>query len=382
MKLTDFLVVVLQKEDPTQENPDEDDEDTDYDGETPTGGHPHRNLFSSATDAVISMVKRAAEALGNKVDNQTSGVKVNDTVSTKSLCSSPRHIVVCNNCNETLFTQIYDLLSCKTSYIQKLVSIPAIYKALINSFSCRSFGLDFQTNFSFENSYIDNLQSFFSQKYVGAMCNEIALTQNQGSLNITQQYLNITKKLTKDKIISLDVTSPELPLDVLNNTLHDDHTKTENASLKVNSTELEEPSFVEQIKPTKALNSDPKLAQTLNGSLNHEPTELDQSVPKPVEESEVSTVNLMENTTNTISPAPETVMVTESSESLEDHIDHMISSDMNVDSHGAVPPSSTTANLPQAPKESIFLRLSNRIKVSGQYYNTIVVVFLCTAEDF
>lgn len=130
------FILVLQKEDPTHENPDEDDEDLDDDIQLSADGHPHKNLFSSATDAVISMVKRAAEALGNKVGNQTSKDKINDNVSKKSLCNSPRHLIVCNNCNETVFSQVYDLLSCKTSYIQKLVNIPAIYKALLNSFTC------------------------------------------------------------------------------------------------------------------------------------------------------------------------------------------------------------------------------------------------------
>lgn len=335
-------------------------------------GNSQKNLLSSATDAVISIVKRAAEALGNKVDNQTSGVKVNDSISVKNVCNSPRHVVVCSNCNETLFAQIYDLLSCKSSYIQKLVSIPAISKALINSFTCQSFGFAFKTNFSGSSSYINNLHRFFPKNYVGAMCNEIALIQNQGSLNITHQYLNVTKKLTKEKIISLDVTSSELSLGTMNKTLPAPHTNSDSNTINVHVSGAVENSLVDQIKPTRALNSDPELAQTVNGSISPDEPPVVHVEPNSTEESNIPIDNGLIDNFSTSTVSSEILMVTESSEILEDHIDNIISSDATVDSSGLVMASSTTANLPQAPKESIFIRLSNRIKVSKNF-NLFVV---------
>lgn len=307
------------------------------------------------------MVKRAAEALGNKVDNETTVTKVNETITTKRFCNSPRHMVVCNNCNESLFVQIYDLLSCESMYIENLVCVPALYKALIDSFSCRTFGLDFKTNFRDDSSYIDNLHYFFPERYLGAMCNEAAFIQNQRSLNVTHEYLNVTKKLTKDKIISLDLTSPDFSLKIGNDTLPDNHIKIDNATLTINTTE--EITLVDQIKPTKSMNSD-KLVQTENISvLSNEVDEVETEL-KPAENLNNKISYSGENFSTIASPSvPEATVLNESSETFDDHIDHVMSSDINSDSQGIITPSSTTSNLPQAPKESIFLRLSNRIKV-------------------
>lgn len=314
------------------------------------------------------MVKRAAEVLGNKVGNQTSLGKSNGTVSEKRLCNSPRHLIICNSCNETLFSQIYELLSCKTSYIQKLVSIPPIYKALVNSLICKSFGLEFKSNFSGDSSFIENIQSFFPEKYLGAMCNEVALMQNHGNLNVTLQYSNVTKKLTKEKIVNLDVVSSDLGVKELNNTVQDQKIITDIPISSVNTSDSsQDSSLADQIKPTKALTSESEVAQTKNVSIPPEETnEPFEAVPNVVDESNVSGEGSMENS-STVSM---TDSVTDSSESLEEHIDNMINSDMNVDSQGVVTPSSTTANLPQAPKESIFLRLSNRIKVRFYLVNS------------
>lgn len=86
---------------------DDDDDDDDY--EQDTDGQENtdkKNIFSSATDAVMSVVKRAAQILGTKSNEAAQNTK-NSTVSTLiSTCSSPRHLVSCDKCSETLFGQV------------------------------------------------------------------------------------------------------------------------------------------------------------------------------------------------------------------------------------------------------------------------------------
>ncbi|CAA3019378.1 Hypothetical predicted protein, partial [Olea europaea subsp. europaea] len=90
-----------------QELDDDDDLDETEDGE------PGNNIFGSARDAVISIVKKAAEVLTpQQAKNQTAPVP-RDEASPVSLvqsamlidlmCVTPSHIIVCDNCTEDLY---------------------------------------------------------------------------------------------------------------------------------------------------------------------------------------------------------------------------------------------------------------------------------------
>ncbi|EEB13583.1 conserved hypothetical protein [Pediculus humanus corporis] len=58
-----------------------------------------KNLFSSATDAVLSIVKKATAPFMKSDNNQTeSNNRVKTESSDDSLCITPRFVVICNNC--------------------------------------------------------------------------------------------------------------------------------------------------------------------------------------------------------------------------------------------------------------------------------------------
>ncbi|KAG5896398.1 hypothetical protein JTB14_009603 [Gonioctena quinquepunctata] len=356
---------VLQKEDSGNTNPtDEEDDDDDDEDSLSADYHPdnsQKNLFSSATDAVISMVKRAAGVLGNKVDNDTVLDKKPNACTLVNTCSSPIYSVVCNNCSDTLFVQIYELLSCRAEEIRKLVSIPAIFKALIDSEICRKFGYHFGI-LSEKSNHLYHIEAFFPEKYVGAMCNEAAILENQGLLNVSQQFLNITKSLTKDKIINMDFKDVEEPELKSNTTFPTDNTTLGNIT-DIPSTTVDED--VSRIKPTKTFAVDPELTQT--------DASAETATFESVKDSSETTTAPYEVTIDT----PLNVEVDVTTEAvvdvLEENVDNIIS-DINIDSQTTTVSSSTASNSPQAPKESIFLRLSNRIKalernmsLSGQY---------------
>ncbi|CAG9864341.1 unnamed protein product [Phyllotreta striolata] len=326
---------VLQKEEAANNNvnrPDDDDDDDD-DDENITSDSDKKNIFSSATDAVISVVKRAAQILGTKSNDSVNSTK-NSTASTLiNTCTSPRHAIGCIECTETLFGQIYELLSCKSDEIERIASIPIVSKSLRSSTICESFGYRFG-NVSSETCIISTIEWFLTPKYLGAVCHEIAILDAKIVVNVSQHFTNITEDLSSDKIVHLDVEDAivtKVPAVLEGNvTFGEDST--------------EEPA---RIEPTKTLVLDENLTRT------DVLVESSEGVVVPVE-TEYRDIN-----TSTIET------VTESSLLVDEVSDEQLNNIM-VDL--------SAENSPKAAKESIFLRLFNRIKslernmsLSGQY---------------
>ncbi|VEN50163.1 unnamed protein product [Callosobruchus maculatus] len=366
---------VLQKEDPTHENRIEDDDDDNEDDMILYDGS-ERNLFSSAKDAVISIVRKAAEVLGNKVDNKTTTDNLNNTVSTLHNCVHPRYSLVCPN--ESLCDRIYDLLSCSSDIIGHLVAIPRIYSALWDSDVCEFFGIELQEQPK-EFCQSNSVTPFFTVEYLGAMCNEALVISGQATLNVSQQFLNITKKLTTDKIVHINVKEKNIDEDVLNGKVEAIKNKTESHEETVKDETNDNKTM--QIKPTKVFSGDHKLSPTVdpNETKTEEPTF--ETVVPPAEPSSTA----MEGSAE-LNISGDGELHPEGTENLDDHIDHIIS-DLNGDAQTTTTPTATT-NAPQGPKESIFLRLSNRIKalernmsISSQYLEELSRRYKKQVED-
>ncbi|CAH2010443.1 unnamed protein product [Acanthoscelides obtectus] len=366
---------VLQKEDPTHENRNDDDDD-DNEDDTILNEGSETNLFNSAKDAVISIVRKAAEVLGNKVNNKTATNHLNNTESNLHTCVHPRYSVVCPN--ESLCDRIYELLSCSSDFIGHIVAIPRVYKALWNSDVCEIFGIELEEQPK-EFCHSNSVTPFFTIDYLGAMCNEALVVGGQATLNVSQQFLNITKKLTTEKIVHINVKEKNINEEVLNEKVATVKNVTESKVENVNDT-VDDNSTV-QIKPTKVVPEDQTLPQTAdpNETKAEEPTvEVITSAP-----AEPSTTHVEGSAELNISGDGE--LHPETTEHLEDHIDHIIS-DLNGDTQTTTP--SATTNAPQGPKESIFLRLSNRIKalernmsISSQYLEELSRRYKKQVED-
>lgn len=319
---------------------DDDDEtlDADSDDDTP------KNLFSSATDAVISMVKKAAQVLGNK-SNYT-----NETIEEKmklmplvQICKTPSHFVVCDNCSEALFAEVYDLLSCKSIQIHNLISIPFIRKAIINSDICQRFGFDLKRKTSNEslNSCSDCIKSFFPVKYLGAMCNFVAVSEFKVVLNVSG---NITTDETPEIVL---VNESIKEKDIMPEGDLSEPVLLENFESKSSDTS--------QIKPTKPIEVEMELTATgveeANDTFNGHSTETVAETPPVVPERNPETNQEIVEHSGEILPEIEPV-----TENLDDHLDHFIQ-----ELNGESTPNPTASPV-QPQKESVFLRLSNRIK--------------------
>ncbi|CAH0557066.1 unnamed protein product [Brassicogethes aeneus] len=360
---------VLQKEDPAHENPPDDDDDDD-ELDAAKGDSP-KNLFSSATDAVISMVKKAAEVLGNKGKNQTD--LKNPTLTYTPLintCTSPSHLVVCNNCSDILFGQIYELLSCKNTQINNLIGIPFIRKVLVNSQTCLPYGFDFRNKSAHQsiNTCTDCVNSFFPAKFLGAMCNTVAVLENKVVLNISQQYPNITQNVTtEEKIVNIITSEPHVrkqetlevqaeenvEVEVIKPTDPLILDKTDN---KIASISIDVPTA--EIKPTKALTSDVDMEHVNTDSST---MTVQENAVTPSETATQPTAEKAAEAANEPAIEQQAIEV-EGIEGIDEHIDHLLNDLTGENNQNSVAaPQSAPAGQP-GQKESVFLRLSNRIK--------------------
>ncbi|XP_055709042.1 SUN domain-containing ossification factor isoform X2 [Phlebotomus papatasi] len=144
------------------------------------------NIFKSASDAVLSIVKKAAEVLG-KGD---AAADTNATADTQMLNSSTEncftfaYLVNCVNCSRDFVAQVTHLLNCKHSFMLKLLQMPQIHEIIYKSGECKRF-IDVDL---MEMPQI-NLQKFIyyshllPRTYMIALCNLAAAVENYIGFN-------------------------------------------------------------------------------------------------------------------------------------------------------------------------------------------------------
>ncbi|KAI4464893.1 membrane protein ch1 related [Holotrichia oblita] len=348
---------VLEKENQAHtplEEEDDDDEPMDSDnGEAP------KNLFSSATDAVISIVKKAAEVLGNKGNNSnyTHDAKLElESSKLRSQCKTPSHIIVCDNCSDVSYDDVYELLSCQSTLLYNLFKCDLIQKTLFNTDTCSEFGLNFRAKrASITKLYNEYIRSFFSKKYLAALCNTAAIVDNKVVLNISKQFPNITNEVPKE----LHIAETVEPHTVVSNKTEEIKPTEE---LVIDKIQLETSipnelniSNTSQIKPTKTLTPHDNLnthitAESKDDIKTVQPSEYLEENHENSTQLNVDSMELDENVSDFEA-------VTDNPEDIE-----LINEFNNLASLGG------STNLPPAPntipqvKETVILRLSNKIK--------------------
>ncbi|KAH1024846.1 SUN domain-containing ossification factor [Dendroctonus ponderosae] len=357
---------VLQNDDPAHEQPleDEDDDLLDDGVKIPSG-----NLLSSATDAVLSMVKKAAQVLGNKVNrtnetSQTSNEAKAQSPLMKS-CSSPSHYVVCNNCSDVLFGRVFELLSCRREYMRNLVNIPYIKAALEASTVCQSFGFDFRDKAATvsENSASLCVESFFPPSFMGAMCNILAIAHDKISYNVSHQSATAKNSTSEGSPSSgSEPDGAQVVEPVINDTNSEQEDSQGTDPLNFDASAINsksgcstETTSASQINPSKVLLKQlPSHSEVGTAAANVEPS--------------VSEENLDVKAEDGLRAQP--IGADASAEVVENEsVDHIESvekliTELNTESSSpSVTSTPTTAGNLQGHKESVFLRLSNRIKV-------------------
>ncbi|SPP79629.1 SUN domain-containing ossification factor isoform X2 [Drosophila guanche] len=152
------------------------------------GGGGGGGIFQSASDAVISMVKKAAEVLVKPTKALKWSVE-------SLLCRTPTFgSFSCSSCNSTLVQRINSLLSCQFQQLQGLLNHSQLRSDMLQSGVCQEeYGIGLWS--SNQSSGLAKRQSYFLSmlpaEHVGAMCKLLQAEQN----NTVEQQLEATPEL-------------------------------------------------------------------------------------------------------------------------------------------------------------------------------------------
>ncbi|KAH8263609.1 hypothetical protein KR044_011399, partial [Drosophila immigrans] len=162
------------------------------------------NIFQSASDAVMQMVKKAAQVL-------VKPTKALRWSSDSVICHTPATgSYSCSSCNSTIVERINHLLSCQSQHLQLLLALPQLRTQLLQTRVCHTdfdISLGLGATSSASTSGLDRRQSFYLSllpaEHVGALCKLL-----QGEFNIslaTSQQPLLQLELKRQQQQHLDV---------------------------------------------------------------------------------------------------------------------------------------------------------------------------------
>ncbi|XP_032688958.1 SUN domain-containing ossification factor isoform X3 [Odontomachus brunneus] len=310
---SEFEVLETETEDQIlQEANTNEDDDEDSDEEEPLDsedGDPSRNLFGSARDAVLSIVKKAAEVLvkssdltGNnitEIQHSIDGDNILDNSYTS--CMTPRYTILCGNCTDQQFASVFQLVSCRDRQLDGLLKIDLVNRTLRDSKLCGLHGIEIDSfcqkeEGRFAESQRDNatrfdlaqdlqtnfLASVFKPEYIVALCNVLATKERKMVMNTSYEIsVNTSENVVKEDVLSikdtdqnnevvshhqvtatctLDSNSPVCKTapsrENRRRATQDVNEETENISTTTIETSTSTESLASQIKPTKTLSKE------------------------------------------------------------------------------------------------------------------------------
>lgn len=391
---------VLEKESsqhPAHIDEDEDDEIIDVPDIPAAETEPSKNLFGSARDAVMSIMKKAAQALVKTEVPKNVSSEHNDTSTDKTYkrCCSPSHIIVCDNCSETLYNEVYELISCSSDKLVSLVRQVFLRDTLKCTGICQPYGLDFKSTktIEFSDERVAYMNALFPQKYLAALCNILAIKEKKVVLNTSfETELNVTMNVTVDEspqtINSETNSEQEIKL------VPDKHTASDDTKIN-ETTQPEERTITEavtegatvQVELPKEQNelTDEKIEEA--PTIEEKPVQEQQDIQPEIEKAadiNTETENKEINQKTEVKNGKTEVVIDKSKESngLEEGNDQIIIDNDNfisdfdqmaVDPTPAGVQASQNQNQAQTTlqKESVFLRLSNRVKVGFVHFISV-----------
>lgn len=312
---SEFEVLETETEDQIlQEANTNEDDDEDSDEEEPLDsedGDPSRNnLFGSARDAVLSIVKKAAEVLvkssdltGNnitEIQHSIDGDSILDNSYTS--CMTPRYTILCGNCTDQKFASVFQLVSCRDRQLDCLLRIDLVNRTLRRSKLCSLHGIEIDSFFHqkeedrFTEGKHDDakhfdlaqdlqtsfLASVFKPEYIVALCNVLATKERKVVMNTSYEIsVNASEDVAKEDILpkkDADQSSEAVPHHQVSATCtldsnspmcktapskenrrratQDVNVETENVSTTSIETTISTESLASQIKPTKTLSKE------------------------------------------------------------------------------------------------------------------------------
>ncbi|XP_019888596.1 SUN domain-containing ossification factor isoform X2 [Ooceraea biroi] len=287
---------ILQETSADKDDYEDSDEEESLDSE---GDSPPTNLFGSARDAVLSIMKKAAEVLVKSSDLTGNNItKIQQNIDGGSIlensymsCMTPRYTILCGNCTDQKFASVFQLVSCRDRQLDNLLKIDFVNETLRRQGVCSLYGVEIESLWKKEEERRDDtthfnlvedlqatfLASVFKPEYIVALCNVLATKERKVVMNTSYEIpVNSSKDAVKEDILSIKDTdhSNEITSHQISDTLDSDSSSketrrhptqdiSEEAKKSVNTTSIETSTSTEslasQIKPTKTLSKeDPK----------------------------------------------------------------------------------------------------------------------------
>ncbi|KAL6262445.1 hypothetical protein P5V15_007531 [Pogonomyrmex californicus] len=214
-------------------NTNEDDDEEDSDEEElldSEGSDSSSNLFGSARDAVLSVVKKAAEILvkssgltGNNITQIQQSIDHGNILDNSyTSCTTPRYTILCGNCTDQKFASVFQLVSCKNRQLDDLLRIDLVNRTLRRGRLCGLHGVEIEsfwrgredeeikrdatTCFNLaEDFQITFLTSFFKPEYIVALCNVLATKERKVVMNTSYEIsVNRSKDITNEVLSTKD----------------------------------------------------------------------------------------------------------------------------------------------------------------------------------
>lgn len=245
-------------------------------------GEPPRNLFGSARDAVLSIMKKAAEVLVKSSDLTCNNItKIQQSIDSGNIlensfvsCTTPRYTILCDHCSDQKFAKVFQLISCREKQLNELLKIDLVNRTLRQNGLCKIHGVEFETfakkeireknenvkktekydkldkmfdsNLRFQLTFIT---SILKSEYIAALCNILAIKECKMVMNASHeiQFDNF-KEIIKEDISDRDKE------DSNSNTVKSFHytaTRTSNSNIYTSSQELKKDIQELSIKTSK-----------------------------------------------------------------------------------------------------------------------------------
>ncbi|KAL5280589.1 SUCO family protein [Megaselia abdita] len=382
---SEFEAFETENRDPEDDGDDIDDEDADVAQEKES------NILKSASNVVISIVKKAAEAL---VKTNTNKTEDKEQMKEENLlvCWTPSQSFQCAKCEGEFVKSVNYLLKSKYLELSRLLGIEVLRKDINSSNVCANyFDIDLeacgaQSNHSERETY---LLKTVSKKHLAALCHLMANSLN-GSLQSVDKKEDSTSNLTIGKEIHKDifefpeggekVLSPKLPEVTIEPSEPFIPEVVPSTKVEESSKEGNDVNIFNVNQDTKGVDKSSQDSTLVTGPVKSEVEEPTDSIQtetiskEPEETMETSTIApSTEIPAIVITPTPTqtTQSVKTDDKAKEELVDAWESLDKFMSENQSQP---TKNNFAGPQSESVFIRLSNRIKalernmsLSGQY---------------
>ncbi|XP_050592308.1 SUN domain-containing ossification factor isoform X3 [Bombus affinis] len=212
----------------------DDDEDSDEEEILDVeNGEPPRNLFGSARDAVLSIMKKAAEVLVKSSDLTYNNItKIQQSIDSGNIlensftsCTTPRYTILCDSCSDQKFAKIFQLISCREKQLNELLKIGLVNRTLRQSGLCKIHGVGVEASAkketrgnnenvkdtekhdqlnegfsSSKNFQLAFITSILKSEYIAALCNVLAIKERKVVMNTSHEipFNNFKEAIKED----------------------------------------------------------------------------------------------------------------------------------------------------------------------------------------